>query len=236
MLAPLGVLSLGAIFAGMVWYKPFFGDHDKVAKWFGIPSAYESAEGAEVEAVVVTEDEVVVAVDEDHSEGAALADASASELVARAAAGPAPGEGAIYIHPDNHVLDEAHHVAVWVKLAPFFAMLIGLLGALVMYIWRPDLPGRIAETNAPLYRFLKNKWYFDEIYDAIIVRPALALGRFLWKRGDGDVIDGGINGLAMGIVPFFTRQLQRAQSGYLFHYAFGMVIGIALLITMMTIL
>ena len=244
MLAPLGVLALGAVFAGMIWYKPFFGDHDKVAKWFGIPAHHEEVhaeETAEVEAVVVSEDEVVVAAAEDAAaedqggDHAAIADASASELVARAADGPAPGEGAIYIHPDNHVLDEAHHVPTWVKLSPFFAMLLGLGLAYLMYIRRPDLPGRIAETNAPLYRFLLNKWYFDEIYQAIFVNPSLAIGRFLWKRGDGDVIDGGINGLAMGIVPFFTRQLQRAQSGYLFHYAFGMVIGIALLITIMSI-
>ena len=85
------------------------------------------------------------------------------------------------------------------------------------------------------YRFLLNKWYFDELYDAIFVRPALALGRFFWKRGDGNVIDGTINGVAMGIVPFFTRLAARAQSGYLFHYAFAMVIGIAVLITWMSL-
>ena len=79
-----------------------------------------------------------------------------------------------------------------------------------------------------------NKWYFDELYDFIFVQPAKAIGRLLWKRGDGNVIDGGLNGLAMGIIPFFTRLAGRAQSGYIFTYAFAMVIGIAVLVTWMT--
>ena len=96
------------------------------------------------------------------------------------------------------------------------------------------MPARLADNNRPLYLFLLNKWYFDEIYDAIFVRPAKALGRFLWRRGDGCVIDGAINGIAMGIVPFFTRLAGRAQSGYIFTYAFAMVIGIVVLVTWMS--
>ena len=80
-----------------------------------------------------------------------------------------------------------------------------------------------------LYRFLLNKWYFDEIYDFLFVRPAQWIGRFLWKGGDGTVIDGTINGVAMGFVPWLTRLAGRAQSGYLFHYAFAMVVGILVL-------
>jgi NADH-quinone oxidoreductase subunit L len=96
------------------------------------------------------------------------------------------------------------------------------------------MPARLAENNRPLYLFLLNKWYFDEIYDAIFTRPAKALGRFLWRRGDGGVIDGTINGIALGIVPFFTRLAGRAQSGYIFTYAFAMVIGIVVLVTWMS--
>jgi NADH-quinone oxidoreductase subunit L len=81
---------------------------------------------------------------------------------------------------------------------------------------------------------LLNKWYFDELYDVLFVQPAKKLGGVLWKRGDGTVIDGSINGVAMGIVPFFTRLAGRAQSGYIFTYAFAMVIGIAVLVTWMT--
>jgi NADH-quinone oxidoreductase subunit L len=97
------------------------------------------------------------------------------------------------------------------------------------------LPGQLAQQQRHLYRFLLNKWYFDELYDAVFVRPARGAGELLWRRGDGSVIDGGINGLAMGIVPFFARLAGRAQSGYLFHYAFAMVLGIVLIVTWLVI-
>ena len=114
-------------------------------------------------------------------------------------------------------------------------MSLGLLLAILFYIVNPSLPGRLANNFQPLYLFLKNKWYFDELYDAIFVKPALALGRFFWKRGDGNVIDGFLNGVAMGIVPFFTKLAGRAQSGFIFTYAVWMVLGIAALITWMSI-
>jgi len=97
------------------------------------------------------------------------------------------------------------------------------------------MPKRLAETQRPLYLFLLNKWYFDEIYDFLFVQPAKKIGAFLWKRGDGAVIDGSINGVAMGVIPFFTRLAGRAQSGYIFTYAFWMVIGIAVLVTWMSL-
>jgi NADH-quinone oxidoreductase subunit L len=146
-----------------------------------------------------------------------------------------PGEGAIYIAPDNHILEDAHAAPKWVKLSPFAAMLGGLVLALWFYIWNPSLPGRLAKQQRPLYLFFKNKWYFDELYDAIFVRPAILLGRFFWKRGDGNTIDGFLNGVAMGVVPFFTRLAGRAQSGFIFTYAFWMVLGIAALVTWMSI-
>ena len=195
MLVPLGVLALGAVFSGMVWYGAFFGKEETVRAWFALPEA--AAHGAE----------------------AAAHDA------------PVPGQGGIYIHPDNTVLHDAHYVPKWVKVAPFFAMLAGLALAWQMYVRRPDLPARLAANQRPLYLFLLNKWYFDEIYDAIFVRPARALGRLLWKRGDGSVIDGALNGVAMGIVPMLARAAARVQSGYVFHYAFAMVLGIAALVT-----
>ena len=102
-------------------------------------------------------------------------------------------------------------------------------------IRKPDLPRKLAEQQAPLYNFLLNKWYFDEVYHVVFVQPAKSIGRFLWKRGDGAVIDGGINGVAMGIIPMLTRLAGRAQSGYVFTYAFAMVIGIAVILTYFTI-
>jgi len=142
-----------------------------------------------------------------------------------------PGEGAIYHAPDNHVLHDAHYVPKWVKVAPFVVMLIGFFTAWLFYIKNPSLPGRLAKAQAPLYNFLLNKWYFDEVFDVLFVRPAKWLGDFLWRRGDGSVIDGSINGIAMGVVPFFTRLAGRAQSGFMFHYAFAMVIGVVVLVS-----
>ncbi len=138
---------------------------------------------------------------------------------------------AIFSGPENQVLHDAHGVPTLVKLAPFLAMLLGLGIAYQMYIRKPWLPAALAEQQALLYRFLLNKWYFDEIYDFLLVRPAKRIGTFLWRKGDLGTIDGFLNGIAMGIVPMLTRFAGRAQSGYLFHYAFVMLVGVALIIT-----
>jgi NADH-quinone oxidoreductase subunit L len=148
--------------------------------------------------------------------------------------GGAPGAGAIYM-ANNEVIEHAHHSPVWVSLAPFVAMLIGFVTAWKFYIRSPSLPVKLAANQRPLYNFLLNKWYFDELYDAIFVKPALWLGRFLWKNGDEKVIDGSLNGVALGIIPFFTKLAGRWQSGYVFTYAFAMVLGIAALLTWMTL-
>ncbi len=227
MLVPLGVLALGAVFSGMLWYSVFFGDETKMRNWFGMETAAHATEHADDHAAAPAEGEAVAA------EGEAAA-AEDHAVPGHAAAGVAP-KGAIFLHPDNHVIHAAHEAPKWVKVSPFVAMLIGLAMAWLFYIKRPDLPGRLAAQQRPLYLFLLNKWYFDELYDWIFVRPAKWLGNFLWKKGDGAVIDGTINGVAMGIVPFFTRLAGRAQSGYLFHYAFAMVLGIVILVTWMVL-
>lgn len=226
MLIPLGVLALGAIFAGMLWYNSFFGHADKVGKFYGIPVAEASAEGhaAEGEATAHGTD-----ASEGHGEETAAAGEHHYVFAGK------PGEGALYMAPDNHVLDDAHAAPKWVKVSPFIAMLLGFCLAFLFYIVKPELPKRLAQQQRPLYLFLKNKWYFDELYNVVFVKPALALGRFFWKKGDGKTIDGFLNGVAMGIVPFFTRLAGRAQSGYIFTYAFWMVLGIAALVTWMSI-
>jgi NADH-quinone oxidoreductase subunit L len=220
MLVPLGVLALGAIFAGMIWFKPFFGDHKYVAAFYDIPLA-EMAEGGDTHADGA-EDNHGEAKTDDHGEAH------------HDAFGGQPGEGALFFGPDNTVLADAHAAPNWVKISPFIAMLFGFIMAMWFYIWNPTLPGRLAANQLPLYKFLLNKWYFDEIYDVVFVRSAKAIGRFLWKRGDGNVIDGTLNGIAMVVIPFFTRLAGKAQSGYIFTYAFAMVIGIAVLVTWMT--
>ncbi|MEL6563964.1 MAG: NADH-quinone oxidoreductase subunit L [Pseudomonadota bacterium] len=212
MLIPLGVLSLGAIFAGAIWYSSFFGKGNEIITFFG--GQYEAPSTELKEAV-------------------AERSPKASEL--KYVMAGEPGDAGIYMAPENTVIHEAHYVPTWVKLSPFVAMLIGFVFAFWFYIRNPALPKQLAENQRPLYLFLKNKWYFDELYAFVFIQPAMWIGKQLWKKGDGDVIDGTINGVSMGIVPFFTRLAGRAQSGYIFTYAFAMVIGIAVLVTWMTL-
>lgn len=140
-------------------------------------------------------------------------------------------KAALFTAKDNHILHAMHEVPKWVVASPFVAMLTGFLLALYMYVRRPDVPGKLAAANPVLYRFLLNKWYFDEIYDFLFVRPAKWLGRFLWKKGDGFVIDGfGPDGVSARVVDV-TNRVVRLQTGYVYHYAFAMLIGVAGLVT-----
>ena len=133
--------------------------------------------------------------------------------------------------PNNHILEDMHHIPYLASIAPTVMMAIGFVIAWEFYIRRPELPVELARQQAPLYRFLLNKWYFDEIYDFLLVRPTLWLGRVLWKYGDGWVIDGlGPDGISARVLDV-TRGVVRLQTGYLYHYAFAMLIGVAALIT-----
>jgi NADH-quinone oxidoreductase subunit L len=225
MLIPLAVLAFGAVFAGMIWYNNFFGDEAKMRSWFGM------------EATAVHQ------MDGDHAaEPAAGADhaaespepATGAETAAEGHAAAMPAANAAFAF-DSAVLHAAHDAPNWVKVSPFVAMILGLGLAWLFYIKNPALPVALARQQGPLYQFLLNKWYFDEIYNVIFVRPAMWIGRQLWTKGDGAVIDGALNGLAMGFVPMLTRLAAKAQSGYVFTYAFAMVLGIAALITWMTL-
>jgi NADH-quinone oxidoreductase subunit L len=129
------------------------------------------------------------------------------------------------------ILDDIHHVPFAVAWLPTVMMVIGVLAAWQFYIRRPDIPESMARQHDALYRFLLNKWYFDELYDLIFVRPAMWLGRLLWKGGDGWLIDGfGPDGISARVLDV-TRNVVRLQTGYLYHYAFAMLIGVAALIT-----
>jgi NADH-quinone oxidoreductase subunit L len=174
MLAPLYILAIGAVLAGVVFEGYFFGHH--YAEFW---------------------------------------------------------KGALFTGPENEILEEFHHVPLWVKWSPFFAMALGFVTAWFFYIKSPETPKRLAAQHQVLYRFLLNKWYFDELYDLLFVRSSKALGRFLWKKGDIAVIDTyGPNGVAARVVDV-TNRVVRLQSGYLYHYAFAMLIGIAALVTWM---
>ena len=231
MLVPLGVLAIGAVFSGMVWYGSFFGDHTQVNRFFGITNPAVAAMDTDTHATAVGAE----TAEASEQLGETAQDVGAASLAAGAAIfGYAP-EGAIFMAADNHVMDAAHHAPVWVKLSPFIAMLLGFVTACWFYIWDPEMPKNLAKHQRPVYMFLLNKWYFDEIFDFLFVRPAKKLGRFLWQRGDGGVIDGTLNGVAMGIIPFFTRALGIAQSGYIFTYALAMVLGLVAFLAVMMI-
>jgi NADH-quinone oxidoreductase subunit L len=137
--------------------------------------------------------------------------------------------------PNNHVLEQMHDVGWTIKMLPSIAMVIGAGIAVWWYfLGRLDIPAKLARDYAILYRFLLNKWYFDEIYDFLIVRPAIRLGRLLWRGGDGWLIDGfGPDGVSARVIDV-TRNVVRLQTGYLYHYAFAMLIGAALFITWFT--
>ncbi len=128
--------------------------------------------------------------------------------------------------------EEAHHdVPLWVVLSPTIAMALGFAVAWYFYITNPLVPFGLSKRFNGLYKFLLNAWYFDALYDRVFVHPAKRLGHFLWKTGDGTVIDGiGPDGVAARVIDI-TNRVVKLQSGYIYHYAFAMLIGVALLIT-----
>ena len=124
-----------------------------------------------------------------------------------------------------------HEVPIWVKLTATIVMLIGLLGAWLAYIRNTSIPAAVAGKLGPVYRFVYNKWYFDELYDFIFVQPAFWLGRVFWKRGDEGTIDRfGPNGAAW-VVGKGAVLAKKVQSGYLYSYALVMLIGLVAAIT-----
>ncbi|HEX8258055.1 MAG TPA: NADH-quinone oxidoreductase subunit L [Allosphingosinicella sp.] len=167
MLVPLGVLSVGAIFAGLLFHGPFIDAHEGVEFWRGSLAF------------------------------------------------------------DAHLMEEIHHVPLWVKLLPGLVMIVGFLIALQAYVRHTSFPERFVEQFRVLHGFLLNKWYFDEIYDLVFIRPSLWFGRLFWKRGDEGTIDRfGPNGAA-ALVSGGNKLTARLQSGYLYTYALVMLLGLA---------
>ena len=137
----------------------------------------------------------------------------------------------IFTAAENKVLRDLHEVPRWVKLSPLVMMLAGFTFAWVMYIRRPTLPAQLATEHDLIYKLLLNKWYIDEIYNFIFVRPVKWLARLFWKGGDGAVIDGfGPDGIAASVL-YFTRRAVGLQTGFVYHYAFAMLLGIAGLVS-----
>ncbi|WP_341702546.1 NADH-quinone oxidoreductase subunit L [Ferrovibrio sp.] len=172
MLLPLGVLAVGAVFAGILFADGFIGHHWK--EFWG---------------------------------------------------------SSILILDSHKAMEEAHHVPLLVKIGPIIVGIVGIAVAWWAYIRDTALPGRVASQHTLLYQFLLNKWYFDELYNLVFVRPSMWLGRVLWKGGDGRIIDGfGPDGFAAAVIRL-ARRASVLQSGYVYHYAFAMLIGVAVLVT-----
>ena len=212
MALPLVVLAVGAVLAGGLFKSSFIGEDAGHFWGEALPAA---AHG-------------VVPDDGDHG---TTAQEQAAEIDTHA----------IPAVPDTHAAGEtaqdaaeadhggeagAHHPPVWVLLSPFIATLLGFLGAIWFYLLNEGMGARIAARGGPLHAFLYNKWYFDEIYHFVFVRGARGLGDLFWKIGDVRIIDGlGPNGVA-GSAMAAARRLAQGQSGYLYHYAFVMLIGV----------
>jgi NADH-quinone oxidoreductase subunit L len=130
-----------------------------------------------------------------------------------------------------HIIEEMHHIPETIAFLPTLMMAVGFVVSWLFYIRRPYIPIELANQHQMLYQFLLNKWYFDELYDLIFVRPAKWIGRFLWKKGDGYIIDGfGPDGVSARVLDV-TRNVVKIQTGYLYHYAFAMLMGVAGFIT-----
>jgi len=221
MMFPLVPLAIGAIAAGMAFYGNFIGD-----------GADKFWNGALYSADAHHQEQSAHGADHNDTAGVYEPDLHSGEAANSGHAvvtdDHADGSGASGGHSGGH-----HDFPTWVIWAPFFAMLAGSFAAAMHYLRGDPLRPGLLRDGGMIYGFLKNKWYFDEIYDFLFVKPTIAFGRFLWKDGDGRVIDGiGPDGIA-STVASGAKKLVRLQSGYMYHYAFVMLIGIAGLITYM---
>ncbi|MGQ3032007.1 MAG: proton-conducting transporter transmembrane domain-containing protein, partial [Ferrovibrionaceae bacterium] len=137
----------------------------------------------------------------------------------------------IFVAETHKAMEAAHHIPGWAKALPLVAGVVGIWTAWMMYIRHTGVPAALRRANEGLYQFLLNKWYFDELYDYTLVRPAKWIGRLLWKGGDGKIIDGlGPDGIS-ALVLRASRRIATLQSGYVYHYAFAMLIGVAALVS-----
>jgi len=139
--------------------------------------------------------------------------------------------GSVFNAATNHILHEMHNAPTWVLWAPLVVTVTGFAIAYFVYVLREGMGARIAANEGPLWRFLYNKWFFDELYDFVFVRGAKLLGDLFWKGGDQKLIDGlGPDGVSKASM-LVGKGTGRLQTGYVYHYAFVMLLGIAGLLT-----
>ena len=137
----------------------------------------------------------------------------------------------LFILPEHHAMEEAHHVAEWVKRLPVILAASGVGLAIIAYLIIPSLPARVVSMARPIHSLFFNKWFFDELYDLLFVRASVRFGTFLWVKGDKQTIDAfGPDGLS-GLVLNGSNKLSKLQSGYVYHYAFAMMIGVVMLLS-----
>ena len=137
----------------------------------------------------------------------------------------------IYLSPSNHVIEAIHHVPKWVKYSPLFMMIIGFAASFLFYILFPSIPRYLAKTFDPIYKFLLNKWYFDELYEFLFVSNIKKIGTFFFNIGDKKIIDGfGPDGISSRVL-YFAKQIGKLQTGYIYHYAFAMLFGLTVFIS-----
>ena len=129
----------------------------------------------------------------------------------------------------------AEHPPFWfLSLTPAL-VIISIPAAYYLFLKNKNLTDRIAKINKPLYQFLLNKWYFDELYESIFVKPSKKLGLFLWKFFDLKIIDGfGPDGISI-LIKKFSVKANKFQSGYIYQYAFIMLLGFSALLTFLIV-
>ncbi|MEM8921101.1 MAG: proton-conducting transporter membrane subunit, partial [Pseudomonadota bacterium] len=211
---PLYLLAAGAVFAGALFYSPFIGKLGEQNEKFWGDAIYVTDAGGHGAHAEHGDDHGADdhAADDAHAAEATHADDHHSE--------DAHGDDA---HGDD--AHGGHHVPTWVLWAPFFAWVGGLLFALYFYGLRAGLGAKIAANGGPLHSFLSNKWYFDELYNATVVKATALLGDLFWKVGDGKIIDGlGPDGVS-ATAKATSGRLSKLHTGYLYHYAFVILIG-----------
>ena len=137
----------------------------------------------------------------------------------------------IFISEKHKAFKLAHYVPLWVKYLPIFLAILGIICAYLFYILNPNLPKILSKKFSPIYNLFYNKWYFDELYDYLFVKSFIKFGNFFWKKGDEGTIDRfGPNGIS-NLVKNISSKSIIIQSGYIYHYAFAMLIGLVVLIT-----
>ena len=137
----------------------------------------------------------------------------------------------IFILKDNHILEEIHHVSYLIKWSPTIMMVLGVSLSYYLYVKNPKIPSKMASEHEVLYNFLLNKWYFDEIYNFIFVKPVIKIGKIFWKSGDENIINRyGPDGISKQVTRI-TKKMVQLQTGYIYHYAFSMIIGLSFIIT-----